>query len=156
MVNFKRFFKKQEISVIRIDGVINHKTTSQLNEILEEVPDDLKALFVVVNSRGGSATQSCLINDCIKYFCEEREVKCYTFAEDFAASGGYMILSSGKTNPSPISNHSDRRLDWIVWCLAESVESFLLLFRVERPKKVFIFSWVCLFLLSLFPIWLSN
>ena len=39
--------------------------------------------------------QSYLIADKIKSFAQNNNIKVYTFASDYAASGGYMVLSAG-------------------------------------------------------------
>lgn len=55
----------------------------------------VKALAVVINSPGGSPVQSLIICDKLRYFCQERKIPLYTFAEDLAASGGYFFLCIG-------------------------------------------------------------
>lgn len=53
------------------------------------------ALAVVVNSPGGMPVQSEIIAAKIKDFSVKHNLKLYTFARDVAASGGYMVLSTG-------------------------------------------------------------
>jgi signal peptide peptidase SppA len=55
----------------------------------------LKAVAIVVNSPGGSAVQSHLIYTRIRALAEEKKVPVFAFAEDAAASGGYMIACAG-------------------------------------------------------------
>ena len=49
------------------------------------------AIAIVVNSPGGSAVQSRLIYERIRSLAAEKSRKVFAFAEDVAASGGYMI-----------------------------------------------------------------
>ena len=55
----------------------------------------IKAVAIAVNSPGGSAVQSHLIFRRIRSLAEERKVPVFMFAEDAAASGGYMIACAG-------------------------------------------------------------
>lgn len=54
-----------------------------------------KALAVSINSRGGTPVQCDLIIQKLHNFCHTHHIPLLTFAEDIAASGGYMILSAG-------------------------------------------------------------
>lgn len=54
-----------------------------------------KAVAVQINSPGGSAVQSTLIFKRIRALAEEKDLKVYVFAEDVAASGGYMLACAG-------------------------------------------------------------
>ncbi|MFM9865751.1 MAG: S49 family peptidase, partial [Micropepsaceae bacterium] len=49
----------------------------------------------VINSPGGSPVQAALIHDRIRALAKERGIKVMTFAEDVAASGGYMLALAG-------------------------------------------------------------
>ena len=51
--------------------------------------------MVSVNSRGGLPVQSYLIADKIMSLAKKNNLKVYMFASDYAASGGYMVLSAG-------------------------------------------------------------
>ncbi len=53
------------------------------------------ALAVVVNSPGGMPVQSEIIAAKLKDFSAKHNLKLFTFARDVAASGGYMVLSTG-------------------------------------------------------------
>ena len=53
------------------------------------------AVAVVVNSPGGSPVQSTLIFKRIRALSEEKKIPVVTFAEDVAASGGYMLALVG-------------------------------------------------------------
>ena len=50
-----------------------------------------KAVALAVNSPGGSPVQSRLIHDRIRRLADEKNLKVYAFAEDVAASGGYLL-----------------------------------------------------------------
>jgi signal peptide peptidase SppA len=54
-----------------------------------------KAVAIQINSPGGSAVQSVLIYKRIRAFAEEKGLKVYVFAEDVAASGGYLLAIAG-------------------------------------------------------------
>ena len=54
-----------------------------------------KAIAVQINSPGGSAVQSVLIYKRIRALAEEKNLKVYVFAEDVAASGGYLLAIAG-------------------------------------------------------------
>jgi signal peptide peptidase SppA len=56
---------------------------------------DLRAVALVVNSPGGSPAQSHLIFKRVRALAEEKKVPVFTFVEDAAASGGYMIACAG-------------------------------------------------------------
>jgi signal peptide peptidase SppA len=53
------------------------------------------AVALVINSPGGSPVQAGLIHDRIRALAKERGIKVLTFAEDVAASGGYMLAIAG-------------------------------------------------------------
>ena len=55
----------------------------------------VRAVALVVNSPGGSPVQSALIFKRIRALSEEKKVPVITFAEDAAASGGYMLALAG-------------------------------------------------------------
>ena len=54
-----------------------------------------KAVAIQINSPGGSAVQSMLIYKRIRALAEEKDLKVYVFAEDVAASGGYLLALAG-------------------------------------------------------------
>ncbi|MEX2166728.1 MAG: S49 family peptidase [Methyloceanibacter sp.] len=54
-----------------------------------------KAIAIQINSPGGSAVQSTLIYKRIRALAAEKNLKVYVFAEDVAASGGYMLALAG-------------------------------------------------------------
>ncbi|MDQ2880882.1 MAG: S49 family peptidase [Actinomycetota bacterium] len=53
--------------------------------------DRLRAVALLINSPGGSATQSALVADRIRGFAELKGVPVLAFCEDVAASGGYWL-----------------------------------------------------------------
>jgi signal peptide peptidase SppA len=54
-----------------------------------------KAVAIQINSPGGSAVQSVLIFKRIRALAEEKNLIVYVFAEDVAASGGYLLSLAG-------------------------------------------------------------
>ena len=53
------------------------------------------AVAISINSPGGSPVQSHLVHDFIKYQAKKNKKKVIVFAEDVAASGGYLISCAG-------------------------------------------------------------
>ncbi|KRX07247.1 hypothetical protein PPERSA_00404 [Pseudocohnilembus persalinus] len=97
IMNFlNKLTKTQSIPVIYLNGVINDKLAQKVTKGLQRInPKSAKAVAVVVNSPGGAAVQSDLIASQIQRYCKQHKLPLYTFADDMAASGGYMILSIG-------------------------------------------------------------
>lgn len=92
------------VSVLRLSGAIGMSTGLRRGLSLATSVETIAKLFtdksvaaaaVVVNSPGGSPVQSALIHDRIRALAKEKGVKVLTFAEDVAASGGYMLLLAG-------------------------------------------------------------
>jgi len=54
-----------------------------------------KAVAIQLNSPGGSAVQSTLIYKRVRALAAEKNLKVYVFAEDVAASGGYLLALAG-------------------------------------------------------------
>ncbi len=54
-----------------------------------------KAVAIQINSPGGSPVQSMLIYKRIRDLADEKGLPVYVFAEDVAASGGYLIALAG-------------------------------------------------------------
>ncbi len=54
-----------------------------------------KAVCLLVNSPGGSPVQSRQIFERVRALADEKELPVYVFAEDVAASGGYMLAVAG-------------------------------------------------------------
>jgi serine protease SohB len=90
------------VSVVRLQGVIaSQGRGATLNDaalagLLQKAffKGKPKAVALVVNSPGGSPSQSSLIAARIRRLAAEREIKVYAFVEDVAASGGYYIASA--------------------------------------------------------------
>ena len=81
---------------VRINGLITPATTEKLKKELKQIRLHTPvALAAVINSQGGSASQSNIIREELLAYAEKKGIKLYCFAEDFAASGGYLILSAG-------------------------------------------------------------
>ena len=101
---FKIFKKKKIVPHIRLSGVIGSvgRFKQGLNfasqqEIIEKAFSIKKALAVAIsiNSPGGSPVQSHLIYSYIKKQAKKNKKKVLIFAEDVAASGGYLIACAG-------------------------------------------------------------
>jgi signal peptide peptidase SppA len=90
------------VSLLRLHGVITATTgpvpRSVINsQALEKpiqrafAPERLAAVALLVNSPGGSPTQSALVADRIRGLAAEKGVPVLAFCEDVAASGGYWL-----------------------------------------------------------------
>ena len=90
------------MSVVRLQGVIaatgGPVPRSVINLAAVETAltrafeaDDAVAVALVINSPGGSPTQSALVADRIRGLAEEHELPVLAFCEDVAASGGYWL-----------------------------------------------------------------
>jgi signal peptide peptidase SppA len=90
-----------KVAVIRMEGVIasgggRFRSNINLSGFAEQIEEaftmqGVKAVALLVNSPGGSPVQSAMITDRIRAFAEEKDIPVLAFAEDVAASGGYMI-----------------------------------------------------------------
>ncbi|MCE9521802.1 MAG: S49 family peptidase [Alphaproteobacteria bacterium] len=92
------------VSVLRLSGAIGMSTGFRRGLALSTSVDLIAKLFadktvaaaaVVINSPGGSPVQAAFIHDRIRALAKENGVKVLTFAEDVAASGGYMLAIAG-------------------------------------------------------------
>ena len=101
---FKIFKKKKIVPHIRLSGVIGSvgRFKQGINfagqqEIIDKAFSIKKALAIAVsiNSPGGSPVQSHLIYSYIKKQAKKNKKKVLVFAEDVAASGGYLIACAG-------------------------------------------------------------
>ena len=111
---FSFFKKKKIISHIKLSGVIGNVGKfkqgidfSGQEEIIKKAFSIKKsqAVAISINSPGGSPVQSHLIYRFIKEQAKKNKKKVIVFAEDVAASGGYLIACSGDeiyANPSSI------------------------------------------------------
>ena len=98
---FKRFFSKDiNIPTLRLTGVIGQAgiarsglTIAGIEKLVDKLFSDKKApaVALIINSPGGSPTQSSLIAEKIIKLAKEKNKKVYAFVEDVAASGGYWL-----------------------------------------------------------------
>jgi len=102
MFNFIK--KKKIIPHVRLTGVIGNagKFNKGLDlagqqDILKKAFSIKKAKYVAIsiNSPGGSPVQSHLIYSYIRQLADKKKIKVLIFAEDVAASGGYLISCAG-------------------------------------------------------------
>jgi signal peptide peptidase SppA len=93
---------KPVVSLVRLQGVIASVAgpvprsvinAAVLEKTLERAfaPEGLAAVALLINSPGGSPTQSALVADRIRGLAAEHEVPVLAFCEDVAASGGYWL-----------------------------------------------------------------
>ena len=101
---FSLFKKKKIIPHIKLYGVIGNVRKfkqgidfSGQEEIIKKAFSIKKSLVVAIsiNSPGGSPVQSHLVHDFIRYQAKKNKKKVIVFAEDVAASGGYLISCAG-------------------------------------------------------------
>lgn len=107
MLTFIRRLFRRDIAivpVVRLSGVIGAASPLRPGLTLPAVARTLerafsvrraKAVAVVINSPGGSPTQSHLIYRRIRALAEEKKIPVLTFVEDVGASGGYMLACAG-------------------------------------------------------------
>ena len=90
------------VPLVRLHGVITATTGPVPRSVINSVStekvleraferDRLAAVALLVNSPGGSPTQSALVADRIRGLATEHEVPVLAFCEDVAASGGYWL-----------------------------------------------------------------
>ena len=99
------FFKKRKIiSHLRLSGVIGNVGKfkqgidfASHEELIKKAFSIKKAsaVAVTINSPGGSPVQSHLIYQFIRRLAKKNKKKVIVFAEDVAASGGYLIACAG-------------------------------------------------------------
>lgn len=93
---------KPVVSLVRLHGVITPSAgpvprsvinAAAVEKMLERAfaPERLAAVALLVNSPGGSPTQSALVADRIRGLAEDKGVPVLAFCEDVAASGGYWL-----------------------------------------------------------------
>ena len=101
---FSIFKKKKIIPVLKLSGVIGSVGKfrqgidfSGQEEIIKKAFSLKKspAVGILINSPGGSPVQSHLIYEFIRYQAKKNKKKVLVFAEDVAASGGYLISCAG-------------------------------------------------------------
>ena len=101
---FSFFKKKIIVPHVRLSGVIGSVGRfrqgidfSGQQEIIKKAFSfkKAKAIAISINSPGGSPVQSHLIHDFIRSQAKKNKKKVIIFAEDVAASGGYLIACAG-------------------------------------------------------------
>ena len=101
---FSFFRKKKIVSHIKLIGVIGNvgKFKQGIDfagqeEIIKKAFSlkKISAVAISINSPGGSPVQSHLIYKFIRQQAKKKKVKVIVFAEDVAASGGYLIACAG-------------------------------------------------------------
>ena len=101
---FSFFKKKKIIAHLKLSGVIGNVGKfkqgidfSGQEEIIKKAFSLKKAIAIAVtiNSPGGSPVQSHLIYKFIRRLAKKNKKKVLVFAEDVAASGGYLIACAG-------------------------------------------------------------
>ena len=94
------FSKTINIPTLRLTGVIGQAgfmrsglNISSLDRLIDRLFSDKKspAVALIINSPGGSPTQSSLIANKIIKMSKEKNKKVLAFVEDVAASGGYWL-----------------------------------------------------------------
>ena len=98
---FKNFFSKSiNIPTLRLTGVIGQAgfmrsglSLASLDKLINKLFSDKKApaIALIINSPGGSPTQSSLIAKKITDLAKKKKKKILAFVEDVAASGGYWL-----------------------------------------------------------------
>ncbi|MEE9454736.1 MAG: S49 family peptidase [Paracoccaceae bacterium] len=98
------FKSKPTVPVIRLNGVIGGGSRfggpglndAAMATVIERAftKGKPKAVALVINSPGGSPTQSALIAARIRRLADEKDIKVYAFCEDVAASGGYWLATA--------------------------------------------------------------
>jgi signal peptide peptidase SppA len=92
------------VAVLRLSGAIGMTTGLRKGLAMATAAEQIAKLFadktvvaaaVVINSPGGSPVQAALIHDRIRALAREKGIPVLTFAEDVAASGGYMLALAG-------------------------------------------------------------
>ena len=101
---FSFFKKKKVVPIIRLSGVIGNvgKFKQGIDfigqqELIQKAfsVKKISAVAISINSPGGSPVQSHLIYSYIRKMAKKKKVKVLVFAEDVAASGGYLISCAG-------------------------------------------------------------
>jgi len=101
---FSFFKKKKIVAHIKLNGVIGNAGKfkqgidfSGQEEIIQKAFSlkKAKAVAITINSPGGSPVQSHLIYKFIREQAKKNKKKVIVFAEDVAASGGYLIACAG-------------------------------------------------------------
>ena len=97
---FSLFKKKKVVAHLRLSGIIGNAGKFKQGidfagqeELIKKAFSLKKAscVAITINSPGGSPVQSHLIYSCIRQQAKKNKKKVIVFAEDVAASGGYLI-----------------------------------------------------------------
>lgn len=105
-MSYLSFFTKSGplVPVLRFGGTIGMATPLRPGISLATTASAIQRAFsmkgaqavaIQINSPGGSAVQSTLIYKRIRALAQEKELPVYVFAEDVAASGGYLVALAG-------------------------------------------------------------
>lgn len=94
---------KPTVALVRLEGVISSGarpgrglSAQGVDKALRKAfTSDPRAVVIAINSPGGAPAQSRMIHDRIRGLAVEHEVAVLAYAEDVAASGGYMIALAG-------------------------------------------------------------
>jgi len=95
---------KNVVRIVRLQGTIRPQSRSGLNlqkveKYLDKAFDTKrvkpKAVCLEINSPGGAAVQSNMIYQRIRNLSKANDVPVLSFAEDYAASGGYWLAMAG-------------------------------------------------------------
>ncbi|MBF8247103.1 MAG: S49 family peptidase [Rickettsia sp.] len=98
-------YNATNVAVLRLEGLIGDVSRfksslkfSHINQLIEKTfkVRNLQAVFLVINSPGGSPVQSELIASRIINLSKEKNIPVYSFVEDIAASGGYWLACAGE------------------------------------------------------------
>ena len=97
-MNFLWKKKKPIVAQFAVYSAINRDSYIKLVKAVSKADlqkKEVKAVAFVVNSPGGSPVYSSLMGQRVAAFAKNRKIPLYTFAEDYAASGGYWLLCMG-------------------------------------------------------------
>jgi signal peptide peptidase SppA len=104
MFSLPWFISSPVAPVLRLTGPIGVSTPLRPGLSLASLAPSIERAFntrgavavaVVINSPGGSPVQSRHIHDRIRALATEKSLPVFTFAEDVAASGGYILALAG-------------------------------------------------------------
>lgn len=104
---FQKIWNRPKVAHIVINNFIDINTTYQVSKglkNLEKWHPKTKAIFLTVNSSGGSSSQALIIQQKLKYYCKNKNIPLYTFAEEYATSAAYLVLCAG--DKIYVANHS--------------------------------------------------
>ena len=94
------------VRIVRLQGALNARAQTPNTLNIRKVEKQLlsafntkkvkpRAVCLEINSPGGSAVQSNLIYQRIRFLAKENQIPVLAFAEDVAASGGYWLALAG-------------------------------------------------------------